>query len=132
MRHLLSAVTALMAAIMLALPGMQVAQAEVSKETLKSISIPDKVRTSIGTLEFFDGVPTGDTVQTVYDNLDRMRGVDVYLDRGTVRLDTGRAAACDGPGHVLVRYRGFALGLADLRDDGGTWIVDSLFPRQRG
>jgi hypothetical protein len=58
----------------------QFAAAEVSKEELKSISTPDSVETSIGTLKFFDGVPTDDTVKTVYDNLDRMRGVQVFLD----------------------------------------------------
>ena len=58
----------------------QFAAAEVSKEELKSISTPDKVETSIGTLKFFDGVPTDDTVKKVYDNLDRMRGVQVFLN----------------------------------------------------
>jgi hypothetical protein len=58
----------------------QLAVAEVSKEELKSISTPDSVETSIGTLKFFDGVPTDDTVKKVYDNLDRMRGVQVFLD----------------------------------------------------
>ena len=56
------------------------ASAEVTEAELNAISIPDKVETPIGTLEFFDGVPTGDTVATVYDNLDRMRGVEVFLD----------------------------------------------------
>ncbi|MEP2927323.1 MAG: DUF1254 domain-containing protein [Bauldia litoralis] len=56
------------------------ASAEVTEAELDAISIPDKVETPIGTLEFFDGVPTGDTVQTVYDNLDRMRGLAVFLD----------------------------------------------------
>jgi len=58
----------------------QFAAAEVSKEELKSISTPDKVTTPIGELKFFDGVPTDDTVQKVYDNLDRMRGVQVFLN----------------------------------------------------
>jgi hypothetical protein len=56
------------------------AAGQVSKEELQSISTPDKVETSIGELKFFDGVPTDDTVQKVYDNLDRMRGVQVYLN----------------------------------------------------
>jgi hypothetical protein len=38
----------------------QYAAAEVSKQELKSISTPDKVKTSIGELKFFDGVPTDD------------------------------------------------------------------------
>jgi hypothetical protein len=54
--------------------------AEVSKAVLDSISTPDKVETPIGAMEFFDGVPTDNTVKTAYDNLDRMRGVQVYLD----------------------------------------------------
>jgi hypothetical protein len=56
------------------------ATSSVPEATLKSISIPDKVSTSIGTLEFFDGAPIGTTAQTVYDNLDRTRGLGVYLD----------------------------------------------------
>jgi hypothetical protein len=44
------------------------------------IMTPDKVDTSIGTLKFFDGVPTRETVEIVYDNLDRMRGVEVFLN----------------------------------------------------
>jgi hypothetical protein len=44
------------------------------------ITTPDKLETSIGTLEFFDGVPTDETVKIVYDNLVRMRGVDVFLN----------------------------------------------------
>ena len=38
---------------------------EVSSETLQSISIPDTVETSIGTLNFFDGVPTGKSWFTI-------------------------------------------------------------------
>lgn len=56
------------------------ASSEVSKAELESISIPDKVETSIGPLEFFDGVPVGDTVDKVYDNLDLMRGLAAFLD----------------------------------------------------
>ena len=56
------------------------ALAEVSKAELDSISIPDSVETPIGTLKFFDGVPTDATIDTLYDNLDRMRGVEAYLD----------------------------------------------------
>jgi hypothetical protein len=40
---------------------------------------PDQVETSIGNLKFMDGAPLHETVELVYDNLDRMRGVDVFL-----------------------------------------------------
>jgi len=66
------------ACVVLSLP--QVAAADVTEAELESISIPDKVDTSIGTLEFFDGVPKENTIGPVYDNLDRMRALDVYLD----------------------------------------------------
>jgi hypothetical protein len=44
------------------------------------LTTPDAVETSLGTLKFFDGLPDGDTVQKIFDNLDRMRGVDVFLN----------------------------------------------------
>ncbi len=43
------------------------------------ITTPDKVQTSIGELKFFDGAPLPETAELVYENLDRMRGVDVFL-----------------------------------------------------
>ena len=45
-----------------------------------AIMTPDKVETRIGTLEFFDGLPSESTVQKVYDNLDFMRGVEAFLN----------------------------------------------------
>ena len=39
----------------------------------------DKVETSIGDLEFSDGVPTQSTVEKVYDFLDTSRAVDTFL-----------------------------------------------------
>ncbi len=80
MKQPLGSLAALAAVVVSSWPGMQAAQAQVSPETLKSISTPDKVQTPIGKLEFFDGVPTDATVDTLYDNLDRMRGVEVFLD----------------------------------------------------
>lgn len=62
------------------LPLSYPASAQVSKADLESISIPDQVHTPIGELTFFDGVPTDATLDKLYDNLDRMRGIDVYLD----------------------------------------------------
>ncbi len=55
------------------------ASAQVSKDVLDSISTPDKVETSIGTLEFFDGAPSPETAKKAYDYLDTMRGVDSFL-----------------------------------------------------
>lgn len=55
------------------------ALADVSKKELDSISTPNVVETSIGTLKFIDGAPLPETAQKVYDNLDTMRAVDVFL-----------------------------------------------------
>ena len=45
-----------------------------------SVTTPDSVDSSIGTLEYFDGVATPDTVSNVYDYLDRSRAVEVFLN----------------------------------------------------
>jgi len=44
------------------------------------IMTPDTVETRIGTLEFFDGLPTKETAQKAFDNLDFMRGVEAFLN----------------------------------------------------
>jgi len=46
----------------------------------ETIMTPDKVETRIGTLDFFDGMPSDNTVTKVYDNLDFLRGVEVFLN----------------------------------------------------
>ena len=44
------------------------------------IMTPDSVNTRIGELTFYDGIPTEDTLNKVYDNLDFVRAVDVFLN----------------------------------------------------
>jgi hypothetical protein len=46
----------------------------------EKIMTPDKVETRLGTLNFVDGVPTTETTQKVYDNLDFLRGTEVFLN----------------------------------------------------
>jgi len=46
----------------------------------EKILTPDEVNTRIGTLKFFDGMPTEATVEKVYDNLYFMRGVETFLN----------------------------------------------------
>jgi hypothetical protein len=48
-------------------------------ELPEGLHTPDIVETSIGTLKFTDGAPLKETADLVYENLDRMRGVDVFL-----------------------------------------------------
>jgi len=46
----------------------------------QEITIPDSVDTRLGRLRFFDGLPDEATVQKLYDNLDFMRAVEVFLN----------------------------------------------------
>jgi hypothetical protein len=48
-------------------------------EIPSGITTPNEVPSSIGTLHFNDGAPLPETAELVYENLDRMRGVDVFL-----------------------------------------------------
>ena len=52
---------------------------KMTTEIPAGILTPDQVETSIGTLEYFDGVPTKETSANVYDYLDKMRGVDAFM-----------------------------------------------------
>ncbi|CFX47543.1 conserved exported protein of unknown function [Candidatus Filomicrobium marinum] len=44
------------------------------------IMTPDTVETRLGTLKFFDGMPDKETVDTLYDGLDIIRGVETFLN----------------------------------------------------
>jgi len=66
--------------LMLCLALAVSAQAQVSEQTMQSISTPDKVESRLGTLEFKDGAPTQATVDKVYDTLDFTRGLDAFLN----------------------------------------------------
>lgn len=45
----------------------------------KKITTPAKVETPIGNLEFFDGIPTVETKDALYDYVDRARAVHAYV-----------------------------------------------------
>jgi len=46
----------------------------------EKIMTPNRVQTRIGELNFHDGLPTQETMKKVYDNLDFIRGIDVFLN----------------------------------------------------
>ncbi len=56
------------------------ATAQVSQEVLDSISTPDQVETKIGTLQFKDGYPVGDTAVKIQDELDYIHGVEAFMN----------------------------------------------------
>ena len=43
------------------------------------VAVPDKIESSIGTLNLTYGYPSADTVEKIYDNLDRSRALQAYL-----------------------------------------------------
>jgi hypothetical protein len=51
-----------------------------NNEIPANIMTPDKVETRIGTLDFFDGLPSKATAEKVYDFLDLARGVETFLN----------------------------------------------------
>ena len=58
----------------------------------ESILTPDEVETRVGTLEFFDGIPTKETAEALFENLDMSRGVQTFLDgMPASNFEAGRA-----------------------------------------
>lgn len=53
---------------------------EQMREAIATLSSPNRVESPFGALDFFDGVPTPETVTTIYDALDLMRGIEVFLN----------------------------------------------------
>jgi hypothetical protein len=107
-----------------------------------SITAPDAVDTSIGTLRYFDGVPTKETVETVYDYLDRSRAVNVFLNSipalSVYTLREGQASIGADASHKIAIWDTlmdstsllltgntstmYAVGFLDLEKDGPTVI----------
>ncbi len=74
------------AAATLLLAGLQAPVSHAAKPTPgfnykipESIMTPNRVETSIGTLEFYDGLPSKETSKKVFDYLDTARGMQVFL-----------------------------------------------------
>ncbi len=143
------AVAGLMVASMTTLAA-QPPRLKMTTDIPASITAPAKVDTSIGTLNFFDGVPTGDTVTTVYDYLDRSRAVNVFLNSipalSMYTLREGQAkVGCAASNQICIwdtlmdstttlltgnTSTMYAVGFLDLEKDGPT-VID-LPPRMLG
>ena len=57
----------------------QQAKYKMTTDIPVGITMPDSVKTRLGTLRFFDGYPDKATVQALYDNLDFQRAVQAFL-----------------------------------------------------
>ncbi|CAM2866054.1 DUF1254 domain-containing protein [Prescottella defluvii] len=74
-------------------------------QALAGVGMPDRVGTPIGTFEFFDGVPLPETTKSLYDGLDFLRGVEVFLNSvpgaSLVAMRRGfRSVGIDGLGTI--------------------------------
>ena len=72
--------TATLASTLAVVLTLTTVHAQTTPKIPPAITTPDKVQTSIGTLEFKDGAPSADTVRKVYDSLDFVRGVDAFMN----------------------------------------------------
>ena len=108
----------------------------------ESILTPDSVETSIGTLKFFDGLPDEETVTKVYDNLDRVRATQAFLDMVPLASIEGLRRGMESVGvdasHKILLYNDlmdsnslfltgntdtiYAIGMLDLQRDGATVV----------
>jgi hypothetical protein len=55
------------------------AQYKYSTPIVPSVAVPDKIESSLGTLNLHYGYPSAGTVEKIYDNLDRSRALQAYL-----------------------------------------------------
>jgi hypothetical protein len=54
---------------------------EQMRATIATLASPGRVSSASGEQPFFDGTPTVETVDTIYDALALIRGVEVFLKR---------------------------------------------------
>ncbi|TWT60931.1 DUF1254 domain-containing protein [Rubinisphaera italica] len=120
----------------------QIPKLKMASDVPPSITVADKVETSIGTLEFFDGVPKEKTVTKLYDFMDRGRAVEAFLScipaMSMEQIRAGLAAAGADECHEIVIFDKlmdskslfltgntstmYAMGFLDLKRDGPTVI----------
>jgi len=71
---------AMLGALMVAMTAAATAQTyKMTTPIAPGIAVPDKVESSIGPLNLNYGYPLPDTVEKIYDNLDRSRALQAYL-----------------------------------------------------
>ncbi|MGW9167216.1 DUF1254 domain-containing protein [Agromyces sp. NPDC055658] len=89
-------------------------------DEVSHLSTPDRLSTPFGEFEFFDGVPKPESVQTIFDGLDLVRGIDAFLNTipgaSLVAFRKGlRVAGVDSPDTI---------GYTDPRfNSGAIWLT---------
>ena len=99
-------------------PGAGLTTEQLAEE-VTHLATPDLLTTPFGDLEFFDGVPKADSVQTIFDALDLLRGIDAFLTAvpgaSLVAMRRGlRTAGVDAPDKI---------GYTDPRANSGSMFL---------
>ncbi len=83
------------------------------------IETPDRLDTSIGTLTGVDGVPDAETTRRVYDNLDRIRATEAFLNCIPIASMQGlkRGLLKHGPANLT------AVLFEELMDSRALWLT---------
>jgi hypothetical protein len=71
--------TAIAALLLLCTSTAVFAQTDIASE-IRSVSTPNNLKTRIGPLQFNDGRPTPKAAEQLYEQIDFIRGVDVFLN----------------------------------------------------
>jgi hypothetical protein len=95
------------------------ANAQVSDETLRSLSAPATAETSIGTLEFNNGVPSAATAQSAFDAVDFANALAAYNNsfRGASAL-----AIVQGFQSIGINYNEVAI-FSELMDSNSLFLT---------
>jgi hypothetical protein len=104
--------------IMIAVDAQQ-AKYKMTTDIPASITTPDVVETSLGTLRFFDGFPDDASVKELYDNLDFQRAVQAYLlGLPAVGMNAlGKGLTELGPANITI------LTFENLMDSRTLWLT---------
>jgi hypothetical protein len=149
-RHALAVTVAVLVVVALMTAVWAQPRMKMTTDIPASITAPDKVETSIGTLRYFDGVPDEATVARVYDYLDRSRATEAFLNCIPVMSMYGiregqRRFGIDSSNKIVIydnlldskalwltanTSTMYAMGWLDLKEDGPTVI--ELPPRMLG
>src|SRR5262245_17910367 len=88
------------------------------QDAIASLSSPDVVESPFGTVKFFDGVPLPESVATVYDALDLLRGIDVFLN-----CVPGASLVAMRRGFRSIGLSGNEIGFTDPRANSGAMFL---------
>ena len=89
------------------------------QRALEAVGTPPTLETPLGTFDLVDGVPTTDSVTKLYDALDFMRGVDVFLNA----LPGASLAAMRNGFRSIGLTEPHQVGYTDPRANSGSFLL---------